>query len=172
LTKRITTAFRGVSCSTTLTETGSDQHQRFHRRLCSAFRFSQPLDALLHLQPLQPCFMPVAPLSFSFQRFSLRSSGRASRRHLPSLPFIDDWLPCRPGRRFDQSRLRGFTHPRNPYHAGRYYPVTASRSSPSVDLFEVCPTRLWLRASTEPPLLGFSTTVDVAVHGRVRSSKF
>jgi hypothetical protein len=32
--------------------------------------------------------MPVAPLGFDFQRFSLSGSGPASRRNLPSLPFL------------------------------------------------------------------------------------
>jgi hypothetical protein len=34
----------------------------FHTQLRSAFRFSQPLDALLRSQPLRSCFIPVTPL--------------------------------------------------------------------------------------------------------------
>jgi hypothetical protein len=80
------TAFHGVCCPTTLAEAGSDPHRAFLTRLCCAFRFSQPLDALFRPQPLRPCFMPVAPLGFRFQRFSLPGSGSASRRSLPFVP--------------------------------------------------------------------------------------
>jgi hypothetical protein len=34
----------------------------FHPQLRSAFRFSQPLDALLRSRPLRSCFIPVTPL--------------------------------------------------------------------------------------------------------------
>jgi len=45
-------------------------------QLCGAFRFSQPLDALLRFKPFQPCFMLVAPMGFNLQRFPLRGSVR------------------------------------------------------------------------------------------------
>jgi hypothetical protein len=80
-------AFHGVRYPTTLAEAGSDLHRACLARLCCAFRFSQPLDALFRPQPFQPCFMPVAPLGFRFQRFSLPGSGTASRRFLPFVPF-------------------------------------------------------------------------------------
>jgi hypothetical protein len=38
-------------------------------RLCSALRFSQPLNALLRPTPLRPCFMPLTLMGFSLQRF-------------------------------------------------------------------------------------------------------
>jgi hypothetical protein len=79
---------RGVWGSSTLAEAGSDLHRACLTRLCCAFRFSQPLDALFRLQPLRPCFMPVTPLRFRLQRFPLPGSGRASRRGLPFVPFI------------------------------------------------------------------------------------
>jgi hypothetical protein len=69
-------SFRGVWHPTTLVESGSDLHQVCLTWLCCAFRFSQPLDALFRPRPLQPCFMPVTPLGFRFQRFSLSGSGR------------------------------------------------------------------------------------------------
>jgi hypothetical protein len=71
----IQTPSHGVSCSSTLTEAGSDLHQDYLAWLCCAFRFSQPLDALFRPQPLQPCFMPVTPSSLRFQRFPLPGSG-------------------------------------------------------------------------------------------------
>jgi hypothetical protein len=67
--------FHGVWCSSTLAEAGSDLRQVCLAWLCCAFRFSQPLDALIPPATFQPCFMPVAPLSFRFQRFSLPGSG-------------------------------------------------------------------------------------------------
>jgi len=56
----------------------------FHTRLCCAFRFSQPLDALFRSQPLRPCFIPVAPLGFRFRRFPLPSS----RAHFSVSPVL------------------------------------------------------------------------------------
>jgi hypothetical protein len=55
----------------TLAASGSDQHRACLTRLCSAFRLSQPLDALLLPLPFRLCFTPVAPMGFSLQRFSL-----------------------------------------------------------------------------------------------------
>jgi hypothetical protein len=80
--------FHGVWGPTTLTEAGSDLHRACLTRLCGAFRFSQPLDALFRLQPLQPCFMPVAPLGFHLQRVPLLGSGHASRRYLPFMSLL------------------------------------------------------------------------------------
>jgi hypothetical protein len=84
--KQILTAFHGVCYPTTLAEAGSDLHWACLTQLCCAFRLSQPLDALFRLRPFQPCFMPVTPLGFRFQRFSLPGSGSASRRSLPFMP--------------------------------------------------------------------------------------
>jgi hypothetical protein len=68
--------FHGVWCPTALSEAGSDIRRACLPRLCGVFRFSRPLDASFRLQPLRPCFMPVAPLGFRFQRVSLPGSGR------------------------------------------------------------------------------------------------
>jgi hypothetical protein len=160
LQKRTLAAFHGVWHPTTLTEAGSDQHRVCLPRLRSAFRLSQPLDALLRLQPLRPCFMPVAPLGYRFQRFSLPSSGlRLSPA--PSLhAVVYDWVQRPPGRLLSQPRLRGFTHPGSPYRqAGitRFLPTdpllafTSSRYTP---------TRPWPRASTKPPLMGLYIAPD------------
>jgi hypothetical protein len=48
----------------TLEATGSDQHRACLTRLCSAYRLSQPLDALLLPKPVRLCFAPVTPLGF------------------------------------------------------------------------------------------------------------
>jgi hypothetical protein len=48
----------------TLEVTRSDQHRGCLTRLCSAFRLSQPLDALLLSTPFRLCFTPVAPVGF------------------------------------------------------------------------------------------------------------
>ena len=95
--KRFLTAFHGVVHPTTLAEAGSDLHRVYLTRLCCTFRLSQPLDALFRLQPFQPCFMPVTPLGFRFQRFSLPSSGV----RLSTSPFlhavVSDWVVRLPG---------------------------------------------------------------------------
>lgn len=65
-------------------ESGSDLHRAYLARLCSVLRLSQPLNALLPPNPLRPCFMPLAPMGFSLQRFPLAKSRGAFRRPLPS----------------------------------------------------------------------------------------
>lgn len=83
----------GVGYPTTLIEASSDLHRVYLSRLCCAFRLSQPLDASFRSQPLQPCFMPVTPLGFRFQRVSLPGSGpRLSAR--PSLLAVYEWSTC------------------------------------------------------------------------------
>jgi hypothetical protein len=61
---------RRFVCSSTHKAPGSDRHRVCLARLCYAFRLSQPLDVLLLPKPFWLCFTPVAPLSFSLQRFS------------------------------------------------------------------------------------------------------
>jgi hypothetical protein len=45
--------------------TGSDLHRSYQLRLCSAFRLSRPLDALLRPWPFRPCLMPVTLMGFA-----------------------------------------------------------------------------------------------------------
>jgi hypothetical protein len=45
-------------------DVGSDLHRSTQLRLCSAFRLSQPLDALLRPRPFRPCFVPVTLMGF------------------------------------------------------------------------------------------------------------
>jgi hypothetical protein len=120
-TTRMMAVFHGVLGPTTLTEAGSDLHRAYRTRLCCAFRFSQPLDALFRLQPLRPCFMPVTPLGFRFQRVPLPGSGHTSRRDLPFLSFD---RPARTSARTipSRARLQGFAHPESPFTARRCYP--------------------------------------------------
>ena len=101
------TAFHGVQHPTTLAVASSDQHRVYRTRLCCAFRFSQPLDALLRPQPFRPCFMPVTPLGFGFQRFSLPGSElRLSAK--PSLHVVvSDWARRLPGRRLPSPDFEG-----------------------------------------------------------------
>jgi hypothetical protein len=102
----------GFGDPTTLTETGSDLHRACLTQLCCASRLSQPLDALFRPQPLRPCFMPVTPLGFGFQRFSLPGSGPTSRWTCPPCRF---WWPTSSPARcgvsstydFEDSRIRG-----------------------------------------------------------------
>jgi hypothetical protein len=124
----------GFSYPTTLEEAGSDQHRAYLTRLCSAYRLSQPLDALLHPQPFPPCFMRVTPLGFCFQRFSLPGSEEHLTASLPFMPFP----PLRKRNRqagnetVETPWLQGFTHPESPYRQTRCYPKDVDRSSPSL----------------------------------------
>lgn len=113
----------------------SDLHRVCLTRLCSTFRFSQPLGALLRPQPVQPCFVPVTLLGFPrLQRFppagswssshdetcpSCRFYARRSRRH-------------RGGAIADASAAPGMRAPGGSVVAGRCYPVIRARSSPDV----------------------------------------
>jgi len=156
LLERTLAAFHGVLHPTTLTEAGSDLHRVCLTRLCSASRFSQPLDALLRPQPARPCFMPVAPLGFRFQRFSLPGSGlRLSPQ--PSLhAVVDDWVRRLPGRLLAQPRLRGFAHPGNPYRQAGITRFLPADPLLAFTFSRYAPTRPWPRASTKPPLMGFT----------------
>jgi hypothetical protein len=158
--KRILTVFHGVLHPTTLAEAGSDLHRACLTRLCCAFRFSRPLDALFRLQPFQPCFMPVTPLGFRFQRFSLPGSGSASRRSLPFVPLSSTGFGVGqdvsfPSPDFKGLRIQGIrTRQAGVTRLLLADPLVAFWWCPS----GVYPTRPWPRASTKPPLMGFHTT--------------
>jgi hypothetical protein len=66
--------------------TGSDLHRACLTRLCCASRLSQPLDASFLPRPFQPCFMLVAPMGFTLQRFGP-----------PAKPTWPSGLPSPPG---------------------------------------------------------------------------
>jgi hypothetical protein len=55
----------GFGDPTTHEVQSSDLHRACPTRLCFVLRFSQPLDALIPLSTVQPCFMLVAPLGLS-----------------------------------------------------------------------------------------------------------
>jgi hypothetical protein len=109
---------REVFGPSTLAEADSDLHRGCLPRLCNAFRVSHPLDALLRLLPLRPCFMPVTPLGFHFQRVPPPGS-RPPFDVLALLAVSYQWLsniraeallssPAEP-------RLQGFAHPGGPF---------------------------------------------------------
>jgi hypothetical protein len=156
LLERTLAAFHGVWHPTTLAAAGSDLHRVCLTRLRSAYRFSQPLDALLRPQPPRPCFMPVTPLGFRFQRFSLPGSGlRLSPK--PSLhAVVDDWVRRLPGRLLAQPRLRGFAHPGNPYRQAGITRFLPADPLIAFTFSRYAPTRPWPRASTKPPLMGLT----------------
>lgn len=167
---------RGVSCPTTLPEPGSDLCRICRIRLRSASRFSQPLDAFLHLRPVQPCFMLVTPLGFCFQRVPLFGSRSTSRWSLPLVPFL---RVSSASARTDRlhTRLQGFAHPKNPFTAGRRYPVSAGRSSLSLFLFEVFPHAALVSCFHETSSHGlhhgavFQLRIDAGLHRHARSSE-
>jgi hypothetical protein len=160
--------FHGVSCPTAHQAASSDLHRVCLTRLSCASRFSQPLDALFRSEPLRPCFMPVTPLGFRFQRFPLPGSGCASRRSLSFMPFPRGLRGnCQVGdpttHGFKDLRIRRVRSART--GVTRDPPVdpllafTSSRCSPH---------RPWLRASTKPPLMGFVATSNGANRSSLR----
>jgi len=113
-------------------------------RLCGAFRFSQPLDALLRAYPLRPCFMPVTPMGLlDLQRFPLQGARPASGTAFRGLPEVTpsfailhglsvSSLPLRKVRiasadALRSARLRGFQQPWSPFSANRFYAGPAGR---------------------------------------------
>jgi len=155
LLERTLAAFLGVVCPTTHTEAGSDLHRVCLARLCSAYRFSQPLDALLRPQPLRPCFMPVAPMGFRFQRLSPPGSGLRLSPKSSLHAVVDDWVRRLPGRLLSQPRLRGFAHPGDPYRQAGITRFLPADPLIAFAFSGYTPTRPWPRASTKPPLMGF-----------------
>ena len=105
-------SFHGICVPTTHEETGSDLHRVCLARLCCAFRFSQPLDALIPPASVRPCFMPLAPLGFRFQRIPPPGSRHASRRACPSC--------CSSRRRQGcaEPQLQGLMQPVGPFTMG------------------------------------------------------
>ena len=130
----------------------SDLHRACPTRLCCAFRFSQPLDALFRSTPFRPCFMPVTSLGFSrLQRVSPTGSGRgfssspvlrAVYRRVPKDSSAAAPRMCAPGGSVPDGAVLPAVHQADP-------------------LMALCPLRgigqlrPRLRASTEPPLMGF-----------------
>jgi hypothetical protein len=118
----------------------SDPHRVCLTRLCCAFRFSQPLDALFRSMPFQPCFMPVTSLGFSrLQRVSPTGSGRgfssspvlrAVFRRVPK--DSSDAAPrmCAPGGSVPGGAVLPAVHQADPLMAfsspPRYWPAKAS----------------------------------------------
>lgn len=61
----------GVSCSTTLSVCGSDQHRVCLTQLCCVSRFSQPPDAFFHQHPSGLVSCRLRPRAFAFRGFPL-----------------------------------------------------------------------------------------------------
>jgi hypothetical protein len=162
-----------VSCPSTLAEAGSDLCRVCLPRLCYACRFSQPLDAFFRQQPFQPCFMPVTPLGFRLSEISPSFRPMCLATHRPLLAVmagsprtVANALPPMP------LSFKGVSSQEVRSLLGRFYPVRAGRASHSLLSFEVYPRRPWLRASTVPPLLGFSMLLPVTRHQHTCSTEF
>jgi hypothetical protein len=84
------TPFHEVLRPSTFEEASSDSRWICLAQLRCTFRFSQPLGALFHSQPFQPCFMLVTPLGFAndLQRIPPPDSRHTSRCALSLMPFI------------------------------------------------------------------------------------
>jgi len=71
-----------------LLDTGSDTRRAYLSRLRSAFRFSQPLDALLRPRPYGLVSCRIRPWGSDLQRLPPPTRRHDFRRALPLLPFV------------------------------------------------------------------------------------
>jgi hypothetical protein len=102
-----------------LRNAGSDPRRVCLARLCCAFRFSQPLDALFHPPSFRPYFMPVTPLGFlAFREFPLPIAATPFDARCPSCRCLPRCLHSRVNRNGDTlNRLQGFMHSGGPFRA-------------------------------------------------------
>jgi hypothetical protein len=148
---------REVCDPTTLTEADSDLHRACLTRLRGASRVSHPLDASFHPRPLRPCFMPVTPLGFRFQRVSPPGSQPPLDDRAPpavSCRWVAGVAPRCLARSLSDRGSRGLRIREIRTRQSRCYPAPGGRSSPSVHLSEVRSLESRPRASTRPPLMG------------------
>ena len=117
--------------------------------------------------------MPVTPLGFRLSEISPSLCPMCFTTHRPLLAVVT-------------GRPRAVANPLSPLPLsfkgvsfrevrsllGRFYPVHAGRASHSLLSFEVYPRRPWLRASTVPPLLGFSMLLPVTRRQHTCSTEF
>jgi hypothetical protein len=123
------------------------------RQLCSAFRLSQPLDALLRSDALPALFHAGGAHGFFvFRGFLLRRSVVAFPRPLPSVSSSRPGVRKRPrGRDFEGVRISGVRH-----SAAGVTRIRRARASPDVVPFEVLSSSVSaLRVTAWPPFLGF-----------------
>jgi hypothetical protein len=76
--------FHGVDFPTTFQDARSDLHRAYLTRLCCAFRFSQPRDALFHSRPHGLVSCRIRPWDSSFQRVPPSQSRHSFHYALPS----------------------------------------------------------------------------------------
>jgi hypothetical protein len=76
--------FHGVFSPTTSQNMSSDQHRAYPTRLCYAFRFSQPRDALLRSYSHGLVSCRIRPWGCDFQRFPPSQSRHSLHCALPS----------------------------------------------------------------------------------------
>ena len=123
------------------------------RQLCSAFRLSQPLDALLRSDALPALFHAGGAHGFFvFRGFLLRRSVTAFPRPLPSVPFFRLGVRRLPlGRDFEGVRISGVRH-----SGVGVIRILRARASRDVVPFEVSSSSVSaLRVTAGPPFLGF-----------------
>jgi hypothetical protein len=80
-------ASMGFYAPTASQNEGSDLHWEYRSQLCSAFRFSQPLDAFLRLRPPGLVSCQIRPWGWGSQRFPPPSSRHGFHRALPPQPY-------------------------------------------------------------------------------------
>jgi hypothetical protein len=127
---------------------GSDLHRTCLVRLCCAFRFSQPPDALIPPAPFRLCFMPVTSMGFCFWTFGAFPpiSSPPALTHLARSHLKDVCSRCASRRSafpscrcsfsscflrktLSRTRLQGFAQLSDPFTAARCYPRFAGRYS-------------------------------------------
>jgi len=133
--------------------TGSDTRRAYLSRLRSAFRFSQPLDALLHPRPYGFVSCRIRPWGSDLQRLPPPTRRHDFRRALPLLPFV---APKR-------IRLQGFLHAGGPFTSDRCYPGADGRSSPGCSTLSRGSPRVSAPHRCEASSHGLFTTLDHSI---------
>jgi hypothetical protein len=103
--------------------------------------------------PFRPCFMPVTPLSFDLQGFSLRGSGR----RVAATPALHAVLPV-PAPKSWRGAASRICAPVESVALDRCYPVSSARSPPGI-----VPSEVFTSSASTPgttpgsPFMGFDT---------------
>jgi hypothetical protein len=136
-----------------LLDTDSDIRRAYLSRLRSAFRFSQPLDALLRPRPHGPVSCRIRPWGSDLQRLPPPTGRHDFRRALPLLPFV---APKR-------VRLQGFLPAGGPFTSGRCYPGPDGRSSPGCSTLSRWSPRVSASHRCKASSHGLFTTLDRSI---------
>jgi len=163
----------GFSSPSTSRDVSSDLHRVFLTRLCSVFRFSRPLDALLRSRPLGLVSCRIRPWGLCSQRFPPPGSchgffftktslvrHRLARRRVPSL-LLSEHRRSSPTLPPDSAEDSGIQEVRS-----RWDGVIRDPSVDPLSTFlappRFSPSSLG-RALTPPTLMGYLVTLDFSI---------